>query len=508
MSPTVKFVLHGPDGRLDTRSSTRRMIRSHVMQRWTSRRARNQPPASWPPQYCPTGALRSSATAARQKAQSKSQDTQAASTTLPITAYPLPALATFPFVEPVKPYMLDLIYRYFNYMKREIYPCKWCLKYNTYPSIWFEYLMMDPLYLHSVLFSASFVQESLAAASGDTRLIRNNDPRRGSRLHFDRTVKLLRARVEDDSGFISDSTISVVIVMTLYSAMFNDFAAATSHVKGLKTMVQLRGGFKCLITNPHLPYLVCLADILLTLLMLRQPLFTEDEVQWESAVPGLDCNQVRGSSILPYWISKFVVSLEAKLAHVLYELAALVQTARLLRQGNSTVDPDSFRQTKVKLMYKVMTITLSSNVGTMGCCCTIAENTWIQCLRLGMLAFSASVFVQLETTKIKCRLLKQRLQQSLLSLKSLGARSHDLQKAESNLMLWLTMVALVTFDFEDDSDSAVGKIAKVAANGLGLREWDECKALLNSILWVDELFDLRGRKVFYHIIAPSVQEVE
>lgn len=63
-------------------------------------------------------------------------------------------------------------------------------------------------------------------------------------LHFQRGLRLLRERLsqEDDNMRLSDTTMSLVLKLATTAHFDGDFRVSKQHMKGLRKMVDLRGG--------------------------------------------------------------------------------------------------------------------------------------------------------------------------------------------------------------------------------------------------------------------------
>ena len=65
-----------------------------------------------------------------------------------------------------------------------------------------------------------------------------------SRLHFQKGVRILRQRLleGDEASKVSDSTISIVVKLASAAHFDGDEKAARLHMRGLRKMIDLRGG--------------------------------------------------------------------------------------------------------------------------------------------------------------------------------------------------------------------------------------------------------------------------
>jgi hypothetical protein len=82
-----------------------------------------------------------------------------------------------------------------------MYPVELCLKFNAESSIWFEYLRVDVMYLHSMLWNTQAYFDRLNGSGNSTEGI----------LHANKTLHLLQKRIAEPGTATSDTTICVVV---------------------------------------------------------------------------------------------------------------------------------------------------------------------------------------------------------------------------------------------------------------------------------------------------------
>lgn len=110
-------------------------------------------------------------------------------------------------------------------------------------------MISDVCCLHSLMFSVRTFVDGIS----------NKEPSRLARYHYGQTLQLLQARLYefDQTSAISDATIMVVITLAGAAELIGDLEAATSHIKGLEKIVNLRGGVRALNTHNNLQVKVC-----------------------------------------------------------------------------------------------------------------------------------------------------------------------------------------------------------------------------------------------------------
>jgi hypothetical protein len=114
-------------------------------------------------------------------------------------------------------------------------------------SVWIEYLTVDALYCHAVLWLTQAYFDWLAGSGPSYIQIK----------HSHQTLVLLRQRLADGRLSTSDTTICVVVSMIMMTAFMGDYEAAKRHMIGLYKMVELRGGITAFTDHGLLQVKIC-----------------------------------------------------------------------------------------------------------------------------------------------------------------------------------------------------------------------------------------------------------
>lgn len=132
-------------------------------------------------------------------------------------------------------------------IKQSMYPIELCLEFDYRGSIWFQYLQMDPIYLHSTLWTAQAYFD----------WIKGHGSSLASMYHETNTLHLLQKRVTDSRMATTDITISVVVTLVMMTILLGNHEASRKHMAGLHKMVNIRGGLYVFKENPQLQLKVC-----------------------------------------------------------------------------------------------------------------------------------------------------------------------------------------------------------------------------------------------------------
>ena len=135
-------------------------------------------------------------------------------------------------------------------MKGALYPPEICVEVDHMQTSWSTSLLTDKVYLHSALFSIeAYIDDHLGRTQSSL-----------TQYHFLKTLRLLQERFDapNNPKSISDPTVMVVVLLGLTAELIGDSSAAASHMAGLKSIVDLRGGLETLrYENSRLPAKVC-----------------------------------------------------------------------------------------------------------------------------------------------------------------------------------------------------------------------------------------------------------
>lgn len=148
----------------------------------------------------------------------------------------------------------------FTVVGQAIYPIELCLMFDLKKSIWIEYLAVDALYCHSVLWATQAYFEWLRG--GGYSYVQMQ--------HAHKTLVLLQQRLTDSQLATSNVTICVVVGLVMATALVGDLESAGKHMKGLYKMVELRGGVRAFSDNGQMQVKMCRCMLNHAVLHLRE----------------------------------------------------------------------------------------------------------------------------------------------------------------------------------------------------------------------------------------------
>ncbi|GAB1205803.1 hypothetical protein APSETT445_004482 [Aspergillus pseudonomiae] len=120
--------------------------------------------------------------------------------------------------------------------KRTLFTLERYLSFQKKNDQWHDLLIVDPVYLHGMAFITQDFFDGLSGWQSEA-----NKP---ASLHFLKTLQLLRERLSlpDEQAKTSDATIMVVLFLITHAHVKEDLDSAKHHLRGLRKIVDLRGG--------------------------------------------------------------------------------------------------------------------------------------------------------------------------------------------------------------------------------------------------------------------------
>lgn len=124
-----------------------------------------------------------------------------------------------------------------------------------------------------------------------------------------------------------------------------------------------------------------------------------------------------------------------------------------------------------------------------------------EAVRLGLLAFSSSVFLQWKQLGLSYEHLATRYRDCLSTL--------EYSDVPSPLLLWLLMVGAVSV-FGPADDEWLKPWLRATINMSELQTWNDMQDIMQSLMWIELVLDKPGKEVFesapvYYIVTPPLE---
>ncbi|GKT66260.1 hypothetical protein ColTof3_13599 [Colletotrichum tofieldiae] len=433
-------------------SEDRKLIRSHVMRGKNRRGSRVSPnrSSSWVTHDSP------------EPTQGKDQ------------LYYVPNdLYMFQFAEEVDVASRAMLFEFYGVIKDTMYPIDWCLSFDVSKTTWFYWLLSDAAFLHSILFTVSLLHDSIEGKTS-----------RRTSFHVWKTLNLLNRNISDKDLALADSTTATVVSMCMVSEVFGDRNGAAAHVRGMRRIVELRGGIESFRHNLQLKVKICRVDIGWSLCTGEKPHYYRDNISWESAfAPILGESPVgfeRGQ--VPCHIRLFVDSTDYRMGNIFQDLHDFSRLANYLVQTGLKIDPSLFQDLMTSIQYRLLY--LESNM----------QDDLSEMFRLGMMSYITTLFLKVKGAKIPMTSLAGQLRSVCRNLEI----SESLTTAVRLIFAWTLVVGAVSVFEEYDDLWLVPKLASLH-DSIG-PTWPEAKASLEEVMWMDLIHSPNGVKVFEKLV--------
>lgn len=111
---------------------------------------------------------------------------------------------------------------------------------------WSELLGTDAAFLNAIIFVAQIYFDLVAGTMPN-----DIDPSRPAYKHLSKSLRLLQERLSDNAR-VSDSTTMAILALAGHSTRLGHHKTASGHIKGIRKIVDLRGGVADFKGNPKL----------------------------------------------------------------------------------------------------------------------------------------------------------------------------------------------------------------------------------------------------------------
>ncbi|KAI2465474.1 hypothetical protein F4781DRAFT_424738 [Annulohypoxylon bovei var. microspora] len=287
------------------------------------------------------------------------------------------------FADKIDEPTVNIIIEFSAIAKKTLLPLESCINFSPKKLAWMEALTVDAAYLHAMAFSAQGYFD-LRRGRAPSHSTATTDP------HIVKTLRLLRERLEtagrgDTMQFLS-GTASIVLCLAFHAHLTGDFHAARHHIAGLRRIVDLAGGLAALKDNEKVIVDILRCDIGMVFHSGTRPLFFSDLAR-EPYWPYPDFSAHARD---PAW--SICSSVEDKL--FLSVLDTDIATAwRVTKQFALLVNHAADTQTKLPKEYLLDTMA-SVTYRLLHKSLLFSHGSLNEAMRLGILAFSSSIFLQ------------------------------------------------------------------------------------------------------------------
>ena len=321
----------------------------------------------------------------------------------------------------------------------------------------------------------------------DAILPRNLSPvKQRSLPHFLETVKLLRERLahDDNRAKLSYTTAAAIMGLVGHALWTGNSESARHHMEGLSRIVKLRGGVATFKENPKLLIEILRCDLGIALYSGSRPLFFNNSSSQEPYPPYPNLKlllELRGPAVTgpQYQSARFFDDMADELAGIWIIMSEFCSLINFAAGSGQFISVETLLETIASVMYRLLGVKFDAGSSD-------------EAIRLGLLAFSCSVFLQWQQLGMSYPPLISAFRNCLATMSS--------QQTSPQLVLWLFMIgAALVFDSTDDWWLTPALLAKM--DSCEIRSWSEMQHLLKSSMWISLIHDKPGRRVFDSAIA-------
>ncbi|KAH8898767.1 hypothetical protein GQ53DRAFT_836819 [Thozetella sp. PMI_491] len=363
----------------------------------------------------------------------------------------------------------SLLRQAFFIVGEELYPSKFCKKYDITDSVFVHYLLQDEAYFHSILaIATSFLD------------VFPDKPRNSSRSlrHLSRAYALINQRLSGPDA-ASDSTIAAVTALVLYQRIHHQQPAGLVHLHGLRRMTQLRGGMAKLgKRNRELAQKAWRVDLEFSLQDGSTPRFrgreTPNRTISKRCIPGpANC----AGALLKDLGRRH--AMDPKLQTIVFDVIIFSYTLNR-RDYNVKLDPSDYHESVTSLLYRLIQFaplgspSLSSPLDNL--------------MQLTMLAFMTTLLPEYGLSYFKYDLLASNLRHA--HRRSALGKSQDAKD-----MLWALFVGGISVLADSDDEWLLPSLVEICKQ-LDLGTWPSVLRILCDCSWVAAVHDARGQAMW------------
>ncbi|CAM1503332.1 Fc.00g081080.m01.CDS01 [Cosmosporella sp. VM-42] len=351
---------------------------------------------------------------------------------------------------------------------RVIFPLKVAMGWQADNKEWLYPMARDAVSLHITAF---------AMESFFDRVLRRqeNSVSPSAMLHLEKGLRILSERLlgEDDETKLSDSTISVVLKLAV-AAHFNvDYQAAKQHMKGLRKMVDLRGGLHAF-EGTELLVEMWRCDLSITLLNDSDAVFFchpfEPLVKYPEKLLAASDDKMCFPDNL-----ELIELMDNDLSTAWQVMRRFCLLVNIGTQTHSLIRSQIIHETMAAVIYRLLHMDFV--VGSID-----------ETLRNGLLAFSYHIFLQWQDIKVPHSHFSNSHRNCLRGLK-------HVKGASNQLVIWLLMTGAISL-FDISNEAWLREDLREHAERCQVRTWKEMQDILKSFMWVPLLDEQPGEQIY------------
>lgn len=227
--------------------------------------------------------------------------------------------------------------------------------------------------------------------------------------------------------------------------------------------------------------LICIrVDLGLVLRFGCKPVFFNTDISWDPYISSQGLIRGLKKINIPETEARaFIKTLDKRLANVWKDLQEFAMLGNLAHQTSRKLQPNTFSEIMVSILYRLLAL-------------SFPESPIEDALRVGMMAFAATIFFRWRSMNQRQKYLDDIFQDALSRLRETST------KPPLGVLFWLLMVWNIAVSPEDD---IFAEWMYAIIQDLGLGSWPGAQKVLKSVLWIGCLFDSSGQQAFGLILS-------
>ncbi|KAH0842212.1 hypothetical protein FOPE_07371 [Fonsecaea pedrosoi] len=339
---------------------------------------------------------------------------------------------------------------------------------------------------------AAFLHATALGTHAYIELMRGREDQKaphGTSPHFSKALQLLRERLDstDEDLKIALPTMMVVIALALHARMIGDYDTAKRHMEGLCMMINLRGGIETILLKTRLAIEIFRCDIGLAIETGLTPTFFSACSSGEAYRPFphlmlVSVPESTDATTCRLYPERFLNVIDKDLATVWRALKGFCLQINRAARTKRKLSEEFLLEATASVMYRLLHM-------------SFATGSLDAAIRLGLLAFSSQVFLQLPDFRVRRTTLSSAYQQALAGLDTLDDKWRP-------LLLWLLVVGRITV-LEDTSDIWLSPWLKSTIKRYGIDSWTGFRDMMDSVMWIGLVFDRPAEDIFSSAMSSS-----
>jgi len=367
-----------------------------------------------------------------------------------------------PLMASMKPALYDLV-SHLSTVSNAMFPLESRLKFNPIsPASWFDFAMSDPALMHALLYTSVSYAGLLSGVTEPHEAV-------VQRLQ---SIRLLNKRFNKDE--IEDGTIGAVSCLATTDAMCGRFEGWKVHMSGLKQMVDMRGGMMNL--NSLLRMKLWRSDLRGAINYLTDPLLQYHDMQPSSTASishSPEIEDIDSKTLIQLLTSSYIdPNLIINYQNLFHFSHA---TTHALNLGLSTTTSRAFVESSYQIKYSLLAFSSTKPPHS-------PAHFLEEALRIGALIYMNEILEELPFSVVGSTHLVQKLKESLEEVRMEGGQ----RKSGDELVIWLLFIGGISPKCSKDRAWFVARLVRDVER-LGLGEWGDVKAVLEGMLWVEEV---------------------